>query len=113
MTDEELTIYEVAFHLKMPIYKLAEEMPYEELLAWMAYFEKRPIDWRSDDRAYKILQTQGVKEKPWFIFNSLNAIYNGSKSSDAGLDVSSLKRSTLFSKMLSAKGGDKVNYDQD
>ena len=95
----------------MPVYKMAEEMPYEELLAWMDYLERRPVDWRADDRTFRILQTQGVKEKPWQIFSSLDAIYNISKSSDGKLDVNSLKRSSLFAKMLSAKGGDKIDYD--
>ncbi len=90
------------------MYKLAEEMPYEELLAWINYFERRPVDWRADDRAYKILQTQGVKEKPWAIFQSLGAIYNSKKPNDGTLNVASLKGSTLFSRMLSAKGGDKL-----
>ena len=95
----------------MPVYKMAEEMPYEELLAWMDYLERRPVDWRSDDRTFKILQTQGVKEKPWQIFSSLNVIYNSSKPSDGKLDTNNLKRSSLFAKMLSAKGGDKIDYD--
>ena len=95
----------------MPIYKLAEEMPYEELLAWTAYFEKRPVGWREDDRAFKILQTQGVKEKPWAVFGSLDPIYNSKKSYDGTLDVNNLKKSALFTKMLSATGGDKLSYD--
>lgn len=93
----------------MPIHRLAEEMPYEELLGWMNYFERRPVDWRADDRAYKILQTQGVKEKPWAIFSSLDPIYNAKKSHDGTLDVKGLKSSALFLKMAGAKGGEKLD----
>jgi hypothetical protein len=93
----------------MPIYKLADEMPYEELLGWLNYLERRPVDWRADDRAFKVLQTQGVKGKPWSVFKSLETIYNPpSDLKDGELNVSSLKGSALFSKMLSAKGGDNI-----
>jgi len=103
-----LAIYEVAYHLKMPLYKLSEEMTYEELLGWFYYFERRPPEWRSDDRAAKLIQAQGVKEKPWKLFASLDAIYNGHKK-NGEFDVVGLKSSFLFSKMLSAKGGDKLD----
>ena len=48
----------------MPVYKLLEEMPYEEFSKWLEYFRRRPVDWRADDRVFKVLQTQGVKDKP-------------------------------------------------
>ena len=75
-------------------------MTYEELLGWFDYFEKRPIDWRSDDHTFKVLQTQGVKEKPWAIFPSLKSIYNSSDTKSEKLPSSTLKNSSLFSKML-------------
>jgi hypothetical protein len=95
----------------MPVYKLAEEMPYEEFLGWINYFERRPVDWRDDDRTMKLLQVQGVKEKPWALFQSLHAIYKGSDTvnEDGSLNANSLKTSTLFNKMLSAKGGEKLD----
>ena len=95
----------------MPVHKLADEMPYEEFLGWMNYFERRPVDWRADDRAAKLLQAQGVKEKPWNLFGSLHPIYKGTTGSSDGntLNTKSLKGSTLFSRMLSSKGGDKLD----
>lgn len=86
-------------------------MTYEEFLGWLDYFEKRPPEWRSDDRAYKYLQTQGVKEKPWVVFSSLNAIYNSKKPSieDGMLDPSQFKSSLMFSKMMEAVNGDKLS----
>jgi hypothetical protein len=86
-------------------------MPYDELIGWINYFEKRPVDWRADDRAYKLLCTQGVKEKPWRIFSSLNPIYNAPKSYDDKLDINSFKASGFFSKIMSAKGGETIPYD--
>lgn len=85
-------------------------MSYEELLGWFNYFEKRPVDWRDDDRTYKYLQTQGVKEKPWAIFPSLENIYNKKdKPKEEGMiDMTSFKQSSLFGKMMLAVGGENV-----
>jgi hypothetical protein len=70
----------------------------------------RPIGWRDDDRTYKLLQVQGVKEKPTSIFPSLAAIYNPPKRHIGDtLDVGNFKRSLMFSKMLSAKNGDRLD----
>lgn len=91
----------------MSVFKLREEMSYEELAGWNAYFERRPIDWRADDRAFKLLQAQGVKEKPWAVFTSLQNIYNPPSSKDGTLSISNFRNSALFSQLLSAKGGDK------
>jgi hypothetical protein len=97
----------VAFHLKMSVSKLLDEMTYEELQGWLSYLEQRPIGWREDDRTHKLLQAQGVKEKPWALFPSLDAIYNRNRKE--GFDVNNLKNSAIFQKMLAAKGGDKLN----
>jgi hypothetical protein len=82
-------------------------MSYEELQGWLDYFEKRPPDWRSDDRTFKVLQTQGVKEKPWAIFPTLDPIYNR-KTSDKNA-VDSLKSSAMFLKMSKSVGGERLS----
>ena len=107
-----LSLYEVAFHLKIPLYRLTSEMPYDELLGWYNYFERRPIGWREDDRTYKLLQAQGVKEKPFNLFQSLEAIYNQPTNNEK-LNLKSFKKSAFFSKILSAKGGDKIDFNKD
>lgn len=92
------------------MYKLADEMPYEELLAWMNYLERRPVGWRDDDRTYKYLQTQGVKEKPWRVFGALKAIYQPTDyNAKPGQVSSSFRGSDMFARLLSAKGGDKLD----
>jgi hypothetical protein len=85
-------------------------MPYEELLKWHSYFEQRPFEWRADDRAAKLIQAQGVKEKPYNLFQSLNAIYNRPEPQmdDGMISTSNLKSSFLFHQMVSATGGDKI-----
>jgi hypothetical protein len=94
----------------MPVYQIYEQMTYEELLGWYNYLERRPIGWREDDRIFKVLQTQGAKEKPWRYFSSLDIIYNSAKPKivDNLVSSESLKNSMLFTNMLSAKGGDKL-----
>jgi hypothetical protein len=81
-------------------------MTYEEFLGWQNYFERRPIDWRDDDRTYKLLSAQGVKSKPHEIFPSLRSIYF-QKPKDK-FDSESFKKSFIFQKLLSAKGGDSI-----
>lgn len=93
----------------MPVYELTENMTYEEFMCWIAYFEQRPVGWQADDRAFKLMQVQGYKGKPWSVFNTLNPIYNR-KHYGNGLDIASLKNSVMFNKMLSAKGGDKLDF---
>jgi hypothetical protein len=106
-------MYEIAYHLKIPIYKLMDEMPYEELLGWMDYFEKRPVEWRADDRTLKLLQIQGFKGKPESIFTSL-ALLNKkqvTKVKDGMLDTAKFQQSFLFQKIMSAEGGDIIDKD--
>ena len=90
-------------------------MPYEELQNWMEYFTRRPVGWRDDDRTMKLLQAQGVKAKPDQIFSSLAAIYNSNKATnddEDGLNFVAFKNSAMFSKLLSASGGDKLEFNK-
>jgi hypothetical protein len=90
----------------MPVYKLVEEMPYDEFLMWVSYFESRPIEWRSDLRAAYLMNTFGEKRKPQDIFPSLAVISKGSKKNP-------LANSQMLRKMLMATGGDKLEILKD
>ena len=89
-------------------------MPHEELVEWIDYFERRPVDWRDDLRFYKILQALGLKAKPEEIFESIATIKQKEVKDaehEAHMKASreltnSLKRSTFFTKLLGAQGGD-------
>jgi hypothetical protein len=98
-------LYEIAYHLKTPVFKL-NDMPYDEFLGWIDYFARRPPDWRDDDRAWKIMQASGAKGDAKKIFPSLAAVFKRDASEGA---LSTLKGSALFHKMLSAKGGDTLD----
>ena len=100
MVGETLALYELAFHLGLPVYKLTREMPYEELLCWFEYFKVRPVGWRSDLRTYHLLRAQGVKASAGDIFDSLKT--SGSS------ETKGLKGSSLFKHMMGARGGDKL-----
>lgn len=97
-------MYELAFALQMPLYKLMEEMPHDEMIGWFLFLERRPIGWREDLRTSYLIQAQGSKQKPADIFPSLKALMSN-PSSDP---VSSLKSSAIFLGMLNAVGGDKL-----
>ncbi len=86
-------------------------MPYEELLDWFEYFDRRPIGWREDDRTSKLLQAQGVKEKPYVLFPSLKKIYNPDdryRPPEEEL-THSVRGSWMELMMKHAEGGDKIN----
>jgi len=107
-------MYELAFQLGMPLYKLRREMPYEELSGWFYYFSQRPIGWREDNRTMLMLQSQGVKLKPEQVFASLAAIKKSSENAKGTIDEDGnlimtkegLQSSSLLSKLLGATGGD-------
>ncbi len=82
-------------------------MPHDELLAWISYFDKRPIGWREDLRTAYIMRAFGDKRQPAEIFPSIATIASQPKKIDP---VSSLSKSTLFSKMLGARKGDKLDF---
>lgn len=69
-----MELYNLAFKLGMPVYKLLKEMPYEELLGWMDFLSKRPSGWEEDNRTYLLMSAQGTKAKPEDLFPSLRAI---------------------------------------
>ena len=96
----------------MPVYKLLEEMSYAEFVRWISYFEQRPIGWREDLRAHKLLQAQGVKEKPEAIFSTIQQMKRfeerAKDKAPGKIDTNNLKRSVMFNKMLGAKGGETI-----
>jgi len=85
----------------MPVYKLKEEMPYEEFLKWASFFKARPVGWREDQRTYMLLAAQGVKEKPEKLFPTLRAV-----EENIPTEVKSLPKGKFLNMMLKAKGGD-------
>ena len=93
----------------MTVLELKNNMNYDEFQGWMSYFEERPIGWREDYRTYLFLKTQGYSGKPEAIFPSLQKIFN-SKSKNP---TDSLKGSSLFNKLMSAKDGDTIPISGD
>ena len=88
------------------------EMPYDELLGWLAYFEERPVGWRNDLATYNLLKAQGVKAKPHEIFPSLEPICKPKVSinyEDGEIDPSTFKNTLIYSKMLTAIKGDQID----
>jgi hypothetical protein len=83
---------------------LREELPYDEFIFWTNYFKKYPIGWREDMRAFKIMKSNGSK------ITLEQAFPNLAEMSSARTPVESLKGSMLHKKLLSAKGGDKLDF---
>jgi len=84
-------------------------MPYTDYRQWLLYFAERPYGWREDDRTMKLLQAQGTKAAPGSVFASLGAIARAAeKRRGDGSELKTLKGSMMFTKMLGAIGGDKL-----
>ena len=99
-------LYELALHLHLPFNVMLDSMPYEELLGWINYLERRPIGWREDLRSYNFMCTQGYDKKPGDLYPSLGKIYEEPKEKEEGSLGPSFKGSLMFNKILSAKGGE-------
>jgi hypothetical protein len=89
----------------MPVYKLMDEMPYEELLGWQLYFKSRPIGWREDQRTAVLMKSfVGDKVDPKKIFSSLAAVEESSNKMKSSLRLDS----AILPFMLKATGGDQI-----
>jgi len=89
-----LFLYELAFHLKIPVYQILAEMPAQELNNWALYLEARPIGWREDNRTSMLLGAQGVKKTGPEIFPTLRQIKDwDAKRSDEEAMKQSFRRS--------------------
>lgn len=104
-----MALFELAYELRVPV-QVVRDMPYDDFQKWHLFFGKQPPGWKEDLRAYKIMQSMGVKEKPETQFSSLatlKAAENKQREAMAGKALANnLMRSAFFSKMLSASGGD-------
>ena len=91
------------------------EIPYTELLGWLDYFDRRPVDWRDDDRTLKLLQVQGFKGSGSSIFASLATMAksqeNAAKKAPGQISINNLKTSFLFNKIQGAIGGEKLDFN--
>ena len=85
----------------MPVYQIEAEMPYTELLKWGAYFRRKPVGWREDQRTFLLLQAQGYKGKPEDVFATLKQLKD-----NIPVEEKSLPKGKFLEMMINAKGGD-------
>lgn len=81
-------------------------MPHDEYSGWLLYLSERPEGWKEDLRAYRIMQAFGTKVKPAEVFPALQPIV-APRAKNLG---DSFKKSSLFQKLLTAKGGEKPGF---
>ena len=95
----------------MPVYKLLDEMPYEELLKWFEFFHRRPVGWREDHRTYLMLRSQGVKGSAESIFQTLKQIKTNSIKQQK--NDQAVPKGKMLELMLKAKNGDNSGWKPD
>jgi hypothetical protein len=90
---------EIALLFKIPLYKLLEEMPYQEYITWLTFLKKRPIGIREDYRAAAIIKSLSKDAPITEMFPSL-----APKNEGATELISSIKSSKIFSLMKTSVG---------
>lgn len=85
-----------------PLYKLTEEMPYDEYISWIKYFNIRPPGQADDFRAAMIVKSLSSDVEITKIFPSLK---EQKKNETIGENI---KNSSMFSRLMAAQGGDKI-----
>jgi len=88
----------------MPVYKLKEEMPYDEFLKWIEFFKYEPIGWREDYRTHLIMSSFGYKGKAESTFQTLKQIKQYSESRLEG--DRAMPKGKILEMMMNAKNGD-------
>jgi len=73
------------------------DMPQEELMKWGAYFRRRPLGWREDQRTFLLLQAQGYKGEPGSVFASLKQLKDNIPA-----EVKSLPKGKFLDMMVSS-----------
>jgi hypothetical protein len=91
--------------LGMPVYKILDEMPQNELMGWAQYFKRRPYGWREDQRTAVLVQAQGYKGKPEELFPSLKQLKDGVPA-----EIKALPKGKFLEMMMGAKGGDESGW---
>jgi len=84
-------------------------MPYDELLKWIEFFNRRPIGWREDQRTYLYLRTQGVKEKAESLFPTLSLMARNKEKSQ--VPDKAVPKGKVLDMMLRARNGDDSGWN--
>lgn len=79
-----MLLYELAYHLHMTVEDILTKMTYNELKGWTEYFNRRPPQWRDDQRTALIVQSfAGSKMKSEDLFPSLKPVFDESRKNEA------------------------------
>jgi hypothetical protein len=102
LSEEEMMIFELALLLHMPVYKMMDEMPYDEFLGWFDYFKRKPPGWREDSRTAMTMMASGANIVPESVFPSLAQMKTHQDASNKLADT--LRQSVFFKAMLNSTG---------
>jgi hypothetical protein len=79
-----MSLYEVAYFLKLPVSYIENEMSNKELSGWFEYFQRRPPGWQEDQRTAMVVNAFGAKKKPEELFPSLKSMRRAEERANAG-----------------------------
>ena len=100
-----MSLYDLAFALGMSVTEL-QALPYEEILGWQAYFQRRPPGWREDARSARQVQARaGSKVKPEELFPSLKLMKEAEAKHRTASNTIAAQLLKRFSHQSSNKAG--------
>jgi len=82
-------------------------MTYEEFRGWVEYFNRRPYQWRDDNRTAMLLQAQGVKNAER-LFESLQKLKQNAPERDIS---ETLKTSGLLNRLKEAAKNNNIDWE--
>lgn len=96
----------------MPVYRIMDEMPYEELCNWVIYFKSRPVGWREDHRTSLLMRSFGSKQSGEEIFPSLAAVRKSSEKEPEELRLArTFKNSGLFDRFKNVAEANGIKWE--
>ena len=103
LSDEDMAFFELAFLFKMPLYKLMNEMPYDEYVAWVEFLRRRPPGQAEDYRTAVLLSAFAPKAQVATLFPSLKKEESSNKNM-----AQKLQGSAFLQHIMNATGGVKL-----
>jgi hypothetical protein len=97
----------------MPVHKILDEMPHEEMVGWFKYLAVRPYGWREDYRTFSLMASSnmsGSKLRPEEVFESLAVILKYQRSKEVVPSGGAIPSGNFLKNMLGAKGGDGFDF---
>ena len=90
--------------------ELLESMSFQEYVLWLKFFNKRPLGWREDMRAYRLMCSSGnmpKNAKPGDWFSSLAQMSEAEAAENKAIPH---RGTFVHTALMNARGGAKLEF---